>query len=241
MVKNFAHRGFRSQYPENTLLAFEKAFEIGCDGAEFDVQMTKDEKLVIIHDESLDRTTDGTGLVKDLTYKEICKLNASHHFKKKHGFHQVPLLEEYFEMVKDQDIISNIELKNSIFEYQGMEEKVYDLILKYELLEKVIISSFNHFSVLKMKEIDSNIKCGLLTGDWLINPGQYVKSAGIECFHPAANALTKEKVHEIKGYGIEVNVWMREDYTDLEGLVNMGVHTIITDFPDQLKLILDNK
>ena len=238
MVKVFAHRGFKSKYPENTLLAFQKAIEIGCDGIEFDIQMTKDEKLVIIHDETVDRTTDGKGLVKDLTYGEISTLNASYQSKEKHGFNQIPLLTEYLEMVKDKNIISNVELKNSIFEYVGMEQKVYDLILEYELKDKVIISSFNHLSILKMKQIDPSIKCGLLTADWLIDPGKYVKSAGIECFHPAVYGMTKTKVKEVQSYGVEVNVWMGSEYTDLQGLVDMGVDIIMTDFPDKLQEVL---
>lgn len=241
MIKVFAHRGFKGRYPENTLLAFEKAVEMGCDGIEFDVQMTKDGKLIILHDETVDRTTDGKGLVKDLTYQEISQLNASYRSKDKHGFNKIPLLTEYFEMVKDKKIISNIELKNSVFEYEGMEEKVYDLILEYGLKEKVIVSSFNHLSVLKMKEIDKTIKCGLLTADCLIDPGQYVKSAGVECFHPAAYLLTKENVQEVQDYGIDVNVWMGSEYTDFEGLINTGVDTIITDFPDKVQQILDKK
>ena len=92
MIKNFAHRGFKGQYPENTLLAFEKAIEIGCDGTEFDVQLTKDGQVVIIHDETLDRTTDGKGAVKDFTYEEISKLNASNQTKETHGFNKIPLL-----------------------------------------------------------------------------------------------------------------------------------------------------
>lgn len=238
MIKVFAHRGFKSKYPENTLLAFKKAIEIGCDGIEFDVQMTKDERLVIIHDETVDRTTDGQGLVKNLTYEEISRLNASHQSKERHGFNKIPLLTEYFEMVKDTGIISNIELKNSVFEYEGIEQKVYDLIMTYGLKDKVVISSFNHLSVLKMKQIDPVIKCGLLTADWLVDPGKYVKTAGIECFHPAVYGMSKIKVQEIQSYGVEVNVWMGSEYTDLEGLVNMGVDTIITDFPDKLKQIL---
>lgn len=113
---NIAHRGFKGVYPENTMLAYEKAVETGADGIEFDVQLTKDGELVIIHDEDLERTTDGKGLVKDKTLHELKKLNAS----KGCPYCEVqttPTLREYFDFAKDKDIITNIELKTSIITY----------------------------------------------------------------------------------------------------------------------------
>ena len=144
MVKNFAHRGFSGKYPENTMLAFEKAVEAGADGIELDVQLTKDGEIVIIHDETIDRTTDGKGFVADYTYEELKKFDASYIYTGKMGFNKIPALREYFEFVKDKNIVTNIELKTGINEYFGIEEKVWGLIKEYNLAEKIIISSFNH-------------------------------------------------------------------------------------------------
>ena len=150
MTKNFAHRGFSGKYPENTMLAFQKAIEVEADGIELDVQLTKDGELVIIHDETIDRTTDGKGYVIDYTYEELSKFDASYIYRGKVEFNKIPTLKEYFELVKDLDFITNIELKTGINEYLGIEEKVYKLIKEYQLEEKVIISSFNHFSILRI-------------------------------------------------------------------------------------------
>ena len=149
MIKNFAHRGFSGKYPENTMLAFEKAIEVGADGIELDVQLTKDGEIVIIHDETIDRTTDGKGYVIDYTYEELSKFEASYIYRGKVGFNKIPTLKEYFELVKDLDFITNIELKTGINEYLGIEEKVYQLIKEYKLEKKVIISSFNPFFYFK--------------------------------------------------------------------------------------------
>ena len=126
MTKNFAHRGFSGKYPENTLLAFEKAIEAQADGIELDVQLTKDGEIVIIHDETIDRTTNGKGLVADYIYEELEKFDASYIYTGQFGFNKIPTLREYFNLIKDTNIVTNIELKTGINEYQGIEEKVYN-------------------------------------------------------------------------------------------------------------------
>ncbi len=119
MTKNFAHRGFSGKYPENTMLAFRKAVEEGVDGIELDVQLTKDGEVVIIHDETIDRTTDGKGLVVSYTYDELRKFDASFKFRGQCGFNPIPTLREYFELVKDKNLVTNIELKTGLNEYFG--------------------------------------------------------------------------------------------------------------------------
>ena len=96
MTKNVAHRGFSSHYPENTMLAFEHAVAAGCDGIELDVQLSKDGQVVIIHDEMVDRTTDGTGLVRDYTLEELQKFNAAAKFASPCQPQHIPTLREYF-------------------------------------------------------------------------------------------------------------------------------------------------
>lgn len=240
-MKNIAHRGFKGKYPENTMLSFKKAIEVGADGIEFDVQLTKDNEVVIIHDETLDRTTDGKGYLKDYTLDEIKKLNASICFEKEFGFNDIPTLEEYFIMVGNEDIISNIELKNSIFPYEGMEEKVCDLISRYDMESKVIISSFNHHSIMKVKEINKNIECGLLVASCIVNPGEYVKGLGIENFHPTAYCLTNDEVSKIQSLGIKVNAWLGNIDVDFSDLIATGVDAIISDYPDVVKKLISYK
>ncbi len=239
MIKNFAHRGFKGSYPENTMLAFKKAVEAGADGIEFDTQLSKDGEVVIIHDETLNRVTGVDGYVKDFTLDELRKLNASKNEEDEFGFNAIPTLREYLEYIKDKDIITNIELKNSIFEYPGLEKKVIDLVHEFDLIDKVMLSSFNHESMLKAKELDKNIKCGLLTASCIINPGKYVKELGIEAYHPTAYSLSVEKVKELHKYGIEVNAWTGEIPFSLERLKEYGVDGIISDYTTEVNKVLN--
>lgn len=234
MSKIFAHRGFSGYYPENTMLAFKKAIEIGVDGIELDVQLTKDNTVVIIHDETIDRTTNGDGLVKSYTYDELKKFDASFKFNN-FGFNRIPTLEEYFLLVKDLDIITNIELKTSVYQYLGIEASVLELIKKYNLEDKVIISSFNHFSILRMKKLAPQIKCGFLSEDWIIDAGKYTFSHQIECYHPRFNNLIPEVIEELKKFNIEINTWTINDERDMLYLKEKGIDSIITNFPDMAK------
>lgn len=238
MIKNIAHRGFKGEYPENTLLSFKKAIEVGADGIEFDVHLTKDNEVVIIHDETLERTTDGKGFVKDYTLNELRKFNASKCSVEKFGFNAIPTLEEYFVMVRDLDFITNVELKNSIFPYDGIEKIVCDLISRYNMEKKVIVSSFNHHSIMKVKEINKNIECGLLVASWIVNPGQYVKDLGVENYHPAAYGLTRDEVSTIQSFGIKVNAWIGNIDVDYSDLITAGVDAIISDYPDIVKKLI---
>ena len=211
MTKNFAHRGFSGKYPENTLLAFSKAIEEGVDGIENDVHLTKDGVLVVMHDELVDRTTNGKGYIKDKTYEELAQLDASYIFKE-YGPQKVPTLREYLELVKDTDIITNIELKTGVFEY----------------------------SVLRMKAIDPAIKCGMLEESWLINAGAYVASTGVECFHPFFKNMTPENVAEVKSHGLEINTWTVNEEEDIREMFRVGVDSVIGNYPDLVNKIRNN-
>ena len=239
MIKNIAHRGFSGKYPENTMLAFKKAIETpGCNGIEHDVHLTKDGELVIIHDELLNRTcVNGKGYVKDYTLEELKQFDVSYIYAGQCEPQQIPTLREYFELVKDTDIITNIELKTSVFEYPGIEQKVYDLIMEYGLKDRIIISSFNHFTVKRMKEICPDMKCGLLTESWLFDAGKYVKKADVECFHPLFRSLTEDAVAEIKEQGIEINTWTVNEEEHIADMINKKVDAIIGNFPDRISKV----
>lgn len=190
MIKNFAHRGFCSKYPENTLLGFEKALEEGVDGIENDVQLTRDGEIVILHDERLDRTTNGKGWLKDYTLAEVKELTANEKFGDRFPAQRIPTLREYLELVKNEPIITNIEMKTGVFEYLPMEQKLVELLREYQITDRVIISSFNHFTILRMKTLAPEIKYGFLAYDWRIDAGEYTQRYGIPCYHPDYHNLT---------------------------------------------------
>ena len=231
MTKLFGHRGYSGKYPENTLLAFQKAIEAGADGIELDVQFSKDGKLVVIHDETLDRTTTGKGRVKDYTLEELRTFDASFKFAGQYGFNPIPTLCEVLSYMADKDACTNIELKTGVFEYEGIEEAVMNCVRKYDLSDKVIISSFNHYSVLRMRKLAPELKCGLLTDCWLINAGKYVHELGVPCYHPAFRNLTPEITAEIKQYGLEINTWTVNEEEDFRNLEKLGIDIAIGNYP----------
>lgn len=239
MSKIIAHRGFSGKYPENTMLAFSKAVEIGADGIELDVHFTKDGEIVIIHDETIDRTTDGTGFVRDYTYEELSRFNAYGRFEGQFEFQRIPTLREYFELVKDvEGFITNIELKTGIFEYEGIEKAVIDLVKEFGLEDRTILSSFNHFTVMRCKEYEPSIKTGFLVESWIIGMGEYTKSHGIDCVHPIFVNLKPELYAEMKNAGREVNTWTVNEYEDIRRLADMGVDALIGNYPDRMTELL---
>lgn len=232
MTKYFGHRGYSGDYPENTMLAFEKAIEYGAAGIELDVQFSKDGRLVVIHDETLDRTTTGTGWVKDYTLDELKSLDASFKFTGQYGVNQIPTLCEVLAFMSDKDAVTNIELKTGVFEYEGIEEAVLNCVRKNNVSEKVIISSFNHYSILRMRKLAPDLKCGLLTDCWLINAGKYVHDLDVQCYHPAFPNLTPEITAEIKQYGLEINTWTVNRPEDFKRLESLGIDVAIGNYPN---------
>ena len=232
MVRNIAHRGFSGRYPENTLLAFEKALEAGADGMELDVHLTKDNVLVIIHDEELERTTDGSGLVREHTYAQLQKLDASATYCGVYGKNKIPTLEEYFELIQGWDGITNIELKNSIIDYDGIEERVLQMVERYSRKKDCVFSSFNHFSIQRLKALDSEASCGFLEESRMIAPAEYCMRYGVECWHPYLHSLPRGIVQELQQAGIQINVWTVNTHEDMEAMLKIGVQGVITNFPD---------
>ena len=171
-TKVWAHRGASGYAPENTLDAFQKAVEMGADGIELDVQMTKDSELVVIHDETIDRVSNGKGWVKDYTYEELKKIN----FNKTHLEYtkeEIPTLEQVYRLIKPTNLTINVEIKTGIVFYPGIEERVLELTERLGMKERVIYSSFNHYTIRKIKELDPQAKTGMLYEDGIIDAVDY--------------------------------------------------------------------
>ena len=236
---NFAHRGFKGEYPENTMLAFKKAIEAGASGIELDVHLSKDGEIVIIHDETLERTTDGSGLVGEKTLDQLKDLNASKNYPDC-KVQRILTLKEYFDFAKDYEIITNIELKTSIIDYPGIEEKVYKVIKEYGVEEKIIISSFNHNSLIRFKKLDANIKCGVLESSRLYEPWNYVKNLGMEYYHPLNFTVTKELAEKCAENNIGLNIWFGISEYDYSDYLDLEITGLITDFPDVVDELLND-
>lgn len=231
----WAHRGASGYAPENTMPAFLLALEMGADGIELDVQMTKDKRLVVIHDERIDRTSDGTGFVRDYTLDELRKFNFNKNFPK-YGQVDIPVLEDVLDLIRKSDLMLNIELKNGIYEYLGLEEYVAAAVKLKEVEKQVIYSSFNHYSVKKMGELAPDVPRGILYSDrWIDVPG-YGKKMNVQALHPAlyhlADGSLVPAAHE---QGLLVHVWTVNEAVYAKQCAEQGVDAIITNYPDMVR------
>ena len=234
MTMIFAHRGFSGYYPENTMLAFKKtAEETIADGIELDIQLTKDGEIVIMHDETLDRTTNGSGYLKDYTLEELKILSVGVNMKGFFPRQTIPTLREFFTWLKTTNLITNIELKTSVFEYDGIEEKLLALVHEFGLEKQIWYSSFNHQTIARIKKLYPEAKCGLLMDTWLMNVGNYAasqKAATVNaCSAFCAKAGVAEDLHE---HGIGLQAWTPNDAEIMQKLVERKVDVLITNFPD---------
>ncbi|MBM7604575.1 glycerophosphoryl diester phosphodiesterase [Metabacillus crassostreae] len=243
MTLIFGHRGAAGSFPENTMLSFDEAIQAGAHGIELDVQMTKDGVIVVIHDETVDRTTNGKGFIKDLDYKEITMLDASHSFLQFSGKVRIPTLEEVLEWsVANPSILVNIELKNGIVEYPELEEKTIKLVTKYKLEDKVILSSFNHYSLVKCRSISDEIKTAILFMEGLYKPWEYAQNIGAQGLHPYFYAAKSSLIKEAQSFGIDVRPFTVNDPSVMRQMFSDQVAAIITDYPERaLKLYNEYK
>ncbi len=236
-VLNIAHRGFSGKYPENTNIAFVKALTEGyCDGIEVDIHMTKDGKLVIIHDNKLDRTTTGTGFIKDYTLQEVLQFDAGVKYNPKYKGEKISSIELALDLVKKYNVRLYIEIKNSEDEYKGIEEKVVEIVKELGVQNKVVVHSYNGESVKRVKLLDSQIKTGLLCKEvpWDIRNYRYADAI---CF--SYESATLEAIETIHSIGKKVTVWTVDEISDMKKMMDIGVDAIITNYPDTLNDIIN--
>lgn len=225
MIK-LGHRGYSSKYPENTMLAFKAAIEGNFDGIETDVHLTKDNKLVLIHDEKIDRTSNGKGYVKDYTYEELCQFNFSYRFKDVEV--KIPLLEELLDYCAGKDVILNIEIKTDKIQYPDIEMMTYQMVKEKGLLNQVMFSSFHLASLLKLREIDQRVYLGyLFEDDYQANKAK-VFEHHFNAAHPKYTFLNEQEISDYLKQGIDVNTWTVDCDDIKDFLVDEGVKTIIT-------------
>jgi glycerophosphoryl diester phosphodiesterase len=236
MTLIFAHRGAAGTHPENTMESFIAAKKSGADGIELDVQLTKEGEMVVIHDETVNRTTNGKGFVKNFLLKDLQKLNASFNFKSFKSFIKVPhipTLKEVFEWMKGNDLICNIELKTGKIEYPFIEEKVIQLIRDYHFEDRVIISSFNHYSIIRCFRLAPEIEIAPLYSDGLFMPWIYASSIHAKGIHPNIKVASDDIILSTMEYGIQVRPYTINKEKEMIRLLGLSCSAIITDYPEK--------
>jgi glycerophosphoryl diester phosphodiesterase len=233
---NLAHRGASSLAPENTMAAFRKAVDLGVDGLELDVHLSKDGRLVVIHDEQLDRTTNGRGLVKDHTWSELKTLDAGSWFSKEFAGESIPTLEQV--LAEFPGLHINIEVKSGVILYPGIEQAVLDTIRQYKMEEHILISSFNHYSLAECKRINPGVRTGILYMAGLYEPWDYAKKLGCYSIHPMFYGIQPEIIMGCQQNGLALYAWTVDDPSFMTALVKGGVTAIITNRCQDLRAIL---
>jgi glycerophosphoryl diester phosphodiesterase len=216
------------------MAAFEAAMECGADGIELDVHMTRDGHPVVIHDERLERTTTGKGYVKDYRLEELKAFDAGRWFSPKFRGERIPTLREVFQRIRldSRCIQIDVELKTDVFDYEGIEDSVWALVEEYGLKDNVIVSSFNHNTLSRLKRKYSQASIGLLyTGD-LDEPWCYAKRMKAAALHPQHRGLPNFVVYESHRRGICIHPWTVNKASDMMRMRMMDVDAIITDYPD---------
>ena len=232
-TKVIAHRGASGYAPENTMEAFLLAIEQGADGIELDVQLSRDGIPVVIHDETIDRVTDRTGYVKDYTLQELKELTVLKDRFPQYSQSKIPTLKEVLEAVKSSAIQVNIELKTGIYWYPDIEKKVAEIVEETGMKEKIIYSSFNHYSVQRIKEIVPDAETAYLYSDVILNVEDYARKTKVDGLHPAVYHV--KMADFLKGYiesGLNVRVWTVNEEADMKALTEAGVTAVITNYPD---------
>jgi glycerophosphoryl diester phosphodiesterase len=228
MTQIFAHRGYSASFAENTLGSFLEAEKAGADGVELDVQLTKDGELVVIHDEKVDRTTSGNGLVKDFLFKDLRKLNAN---KKSIQKEPIPALTEVFEWLTSNKLLCNIELKNAFLPYKGMEEKVIQLVRKFDLMDRIILSSFNHYSIVYSYRLAPEIEMAPLFLEGIYMPWVYSQAIRARGMHPRYSTMPDDVMIQTLNNGIAVRPYTVNKEEDMHRLFKINCTAIITDDP----------
>ncbi|MGB8956324.1 MAG: glycerophosphodiester phosphodiesterase [Tumebacillaceae bacterium] len=236
--KNLAHRGASAAAPENTMAAFRLAEQMGADGIELDVHLTRDGVPVVIHDEWLDRTTSGKGLVAEHTLAGIRALDAGAWFGDAFAGEKVPTLEEVIRAF-GRRMFFNIELKNSYLPMPTLEHRTIALLRHYRLERGVLVSSFNHQSMHLFRQLAPDIPTGLLFDCVLVEAPPYAKSLGAAALNPYYMCVTQERVQEAHANGLGINVWTVNDADDMKQMIELGVDAIITNHPDRLRALMN--
>ncbi|MCS7220468.1 MAG: glycerophosphodiester phosphodiesterase [Anaerolineae bacterium] len=238
----FAHRGAKAVAPENTIPAFLKAIELGADGVELDVQFSADGALVVIHNVMLDETTNGHGRVTAHTLEELKALDAGSWFAPEFAGTRLCTLEEALDAIGHR-LLVNIEMKSFSMGNDGMAEQVAEIIRRRNLYDQVIVSSFNPFTLRRLKKVDPRIETGLLYAPGLpiyLSRAWLRPWAKPDALHPEYVMVDEAYMRWARQRGYPVNVWTVNEPDEMRKMIALGVNAIITDYPDRLRELLES-
>jgi len=242
MTKIWAHRGASAYAPENTMAAFKLAVEMGADGIELDVRESRDGRLMVIHDETVDRTGNGSGRVADMSCQELKALDFSNGFEPYRGV-RIPTLKEVYGFIRTTRLTVNVEVKSEGAEGAGMVDKLLALEKEMGMQGRVLYSSFNHYVLRDILRAEPDARTGLLYMEPLLDPWAYARYCKAKAIHPHYRILLEgpdlQAVMEgCREADIAVHAWTVNDAESMEKLAEAGVDAVITNVPDLARRVL---
>lgn len=226
------HRGASGVAPENTLAAMDLAIRYGCQGIETDLQLTKDGEIVVFHDWSVDRTTNGSGEIKDLTLDELLTLDAGSWFAEEFRNEKIITLETLINFIP-KSLLLNLEIKSKSLDNRGIEEKIVKFLEKNNRIENTIISSFNHKCLQRVQNLNSEIKLGILYEGYIIDPINSLKPSKLDIYsiHPCYYYIDRDLIEDAHKSNLKVYSWTVNDIKSAMQLRDLGIDGVITNFP----------
>ena len=231
------HRGAMGHAPENTFASFERALELGAGVVELDIHLSRDGQIVVIHDERLERTTDGRGLVGEHSLAELRRLDAGSWFARCFAAQRIPTLDEVLAWARDRTYLA-IEIKNGPVFYELIEAKLVELLARHRMRERALIISFDHYALRRVRELDDGLLTGLVYACRPVDQVAMAGAAGAGVLQPHWSFVTPEDVATAHAAGLKVNAWATSEPTELRRLLQAGVDAVTTDYPDVLVRLL---
>lgn len=240
------HRGAMGYAPENSMASFKLAQRMGADLVECDVHLSRDKKCIVMHDESVERTTSSYGLIRDLPEKKITSLDCGAWFSKKYKGERVPTLKELLLWAGETLSLQArpmgvvIEIKNEPVRYFQIEKVVIETVLQTRMLERVIVISFDHGVVKRAKKIEPRLFTGILYNQSLENPIRRAKEMHANAIFPRRNLVNKNLTKKAHQAGIGLYTWTVNEIPEMKKLIACGVDGIASNFPDRLNRLLNH-
>lgn len=225
------HRGAMGHAPENTLASFSRALEMGVDAIELDVHLSQDGEVVVIHDEQLERTTNGRGLVRDHTLVSLKSLDAGVSSGRDFQGETIPTLEEVFELLADR-VPLIIEIKNLPMPHAEIESRVLDVAASANALQRIQIISFDHPTIKRVRDLNADVATGLIYVGRLLDPVALARQAGASALCPHWTSIQAMDVRLAHQAGVSIHAWATSDAGTIRRLASLDVDSVATNDPD---------
>lgn len=228
----FAHRGASAYAPENTMAAFLLAHAMNASGIELDVQLSKDGVIVICHDYTIARTSNGNGLISQLCLAELRSYDFGSWFHADFRSERIVTLDEFLQWFSQTEMLLNIEIKNGPIVYSGIEAAVIKAIKRYDLIERAFVSSFYHPSLARIKHLCPELKTGALFCGRPLDPLDFCRQIPADYLHPDWESVDSQWAAEAKRQGIRIHTFTINQREQFDYIAKIGVDAIFTDYPD---------